>query len=140
MTDWFYFKGLLYRGAPIVQVKDEYRKDFKFNTYLVFEGYDEKNKICHFHYLHNVWEKYVIPVDKLDIVILNVTPDCNYGKKQSPIKVEEKYIENIVSAWIWYLLAMFLAVFLKDLSDVILAWTTASFIFFRWRHIKMNGG
>lgn len=139
MRDDFCFKGKLYGKGAVVEVYEEEKENFKFNSILIFEKYDEANKICHFHSLHDYWEKHIIPVEQLENVIFNVVPAYGSGTKRNSKKIQEKYIEGIVSAWIWYLLIMFLAIFLNGLGNVILTWLTASIVFFSWRHKKMNG-
>ena len=54
-------------------------------------------------------------------------------------KIEPKYIEGIISAWIWYILIMFFGVLLKGAVTTIIVWTLASIIFFNWRRKKING-
>ena len=139
MQDFFVFKGQLYREGAIVQLREEYEDKFGFNTYLVFDKYEPDNGVCRFHALHDAWETYNISVMELKNVIKEVTPSYTDIKNKQYGKVQEKYIEGIISAWIWYILIMFFALFAKDPGSKILTWIVASVIFFSWRRRKLNG-
>lgn len=139
MQDFFVFKGQLYREGAIVQLHEECQEQFGFNTYLVFDKYEPENGIYRFHTLYDTWKQYNIPVTELKNVIENATPSYIDIKNKQYGKVQEKYIEGIVSAWIWYILIMFFALFAKDPGSKILTWIVASVIFFSWRRRKLNG-
>ena len=139
MYSYFYFKGSFYEKGSLVHIHEKYKKDFKFCSCLVFEGYDEKTGVCCCHSMLSCWEKYEIPVDKLNDIIEDVTPAYKSKNNNSSSKIEDKYIEGMISAWIWYILIMVFALFAKDPGAKIYTWIAASFIFFYWRHKKKNG-
>jgi hypothetical protein len=97
----------------------------------------EEKSYC-FTALHDNWEIYRLSRDEIYKYIECV---LKVGViKENDRKVEPKYIEGIVSAWIWYILVMFFAIFLKGAENVIMTWGLATFIFFNWRNRKIKGG
>ena len=140
MENLFLYKGKVYESGAIVKIKEGKEDQFDFCSVLVFDRYDVESKYCVFHCIYDGWRVYNIHVLDLEIVIDSVVPAYSSTKKKSRYKVEEKYIEGIVSAWIWYILAMLLGVVAKGIDNQILVWTAASFVFFTWRRQKLNGG
>ena len=139
MCDFFYFKGNVYSKGAIIQLKPEYKENFGFHSSLVFQQYDQQHDIYYFESMYD-WSKiYKIEAKQLSTFVKDITPACR-DIKGSSSKVKEDYIEGIVSAWIWYIVIMLFALFLKEPGTVIFTWISASFIFFRWRHIKLHGG
>lgn len=139
MNNYFYFNGHVYESGTIVQLREECRQNFHYHSYLIFDTYDSKTQTYNFHSLYNCWDKCQIPARQFNHVIKSVTPSNSFNN-QSSYKIEEKYVNGIVSAWIWYILIMLLGLFLKGPDNVILTWVAASVIFFTWRYRQMNGG
>lgn len=139
MENLFLYKGQMYETGAIVKIKEDKKDQFDFCSILVFDGYDVESKYCVFHYIYDCWQVFNIHILDLEIVIDEVTPAYSSIKKKSCHKVEEKYVEGIVSAWIWYILAMLFGLVAKGIDNTILVWVGVSFVFFTWRHQKLNG-
>lgn len=134
----FIFNGKLYYTETIVKIKENLRKFVGFNSSLKYIDYlIEKNVYC-FSSLYNNWETYHITCEQIQDYI----EDVLYESKMKIIneRIEPKYIEGITSAWIWYILIMFFAVFLKRITYAIVVCVIATFIFFDWRNTKIKGG
>lgn len=141
MLNYFYFKENIYGNGTVIQVTEKYKEKFKFNLNVVFEKYDEKNELVYFRSLYNNWDNFSVTTDQLNECIDKVVePRSIVIQTNSHKKIEEQYIDGIVSAWMLYIIVMFFGMFLKGALNVIVAWTLASVIFFRWRHNKINGG
>ena len=131
------FGGKLYYVGTVVQVKESQQQNFGFCSKLVLRKYDSENSTCYFSSLYDIWEQYPIPAPQLPVYIESVLHAADPPVTEK--KVQMKYIDGIVSAWIWYILLMLFACFLKGAGTVIVAWTVISFIFFRWLHDKRQG-
>lgn len=140
MNNYFCFKNNKYGKGTVVQVREECKEKFKFYSHLVFEEYDNKNKLYCFKSLYDKWDSFEIPRSQIAEYIEQIAkPQYNIAQNDSPNKVNPNYIEGIVSAWIWYILIMIFGLFLKGPILTITVWTIASIMFFSWRHKKING-
>ena len=139
MNNYFNFKGNIYGEGTVVQIAEEYKKEFKFYSNISFKKYDNVNDVYHFGSLYNNWENFYIPRNRLQIYIEKISEPHRVVSQVSSSKVNEDYVEGIVSAWVWYIVIMFFGLFLKGLLNVVGVWILASIIFFTWRHKKMNG-
>lgn len=136
-NDCFIFNGKLYYVGTMVQIKESQREKFRFNSRLVFKKYDSENCTCYFASPYDIWEQYPIFAPQLSMYIESILRAS--APPVTEKKVQMKYIDGIVSAWIWYILLMLFACILKDASTVVFAWLVISFIFFRWLHDKRQG-
>jgi hypothetical protein len=134
----FIFNDKHYYAGTVVKIKEEWKQCLGFNSMLQFTGYMVEEKLYYFTALHDNWEIYRLSKDEMYKYIECV---LKVGViKENDRRVEPKYIEGIVSAWIWYILAMIFAIFLKGAENVIMTWGLATFIFFNWRNRKIKGG
>lgn len=137
--NYFDYKGKRHYIGTIVEIREESKKYCGFNSTLKFIGYNIDDDSYSFVTLYDAWRICKLSAEQISLyikeIIVEGAPIQNKNKK-----IESKYIEGIVSAWIWYILIMFFALFLKGIENTLLTWIAATFIFFRWRHIKMNGG
>lgn len=137
-TSPFIFNGKIYYVGTIVKIKKEYHNNVGFHTVLKFVGYiTEENAYC-FSSLQNKFEIYKISADYISKYIENILE--NVAIEENDKRADPKYIEGIVSAWIWYILVMFIAIFAKDPVNSIMLCVVSTFIFFIWRHKKIKGG
>lgn len=137
-TSPFVINGEFYYVGTIVKIKKEYHNNVGFHMILKFVGYITEERAYCFSSLQNNFEIYKIPVDDISKYIENILSSGEIEENDK--RVDQKYIEGIVSAWIWYILAMFVAIFAKDPVNIIASWVLSTFIFFRWRHKKIKGG
>lgn len=140
MNDYFCFKGNICGKGSVIQLYEEYEKDFNFHSNLVFEKYNSKTNTCCFHSLYSCWDKYEVPLNQVECIIKDIIPVPNGISEEPSTKVQEKYVEGIVSAWIWYIAIMFFGLLLQGPINIILTWLIASIVFFSWRRKKINGG
>ena len=137
-TSPFIFNGKLYYIGTVVKVKEGFEQYFKFNSMLQFTGYIIDEKAYCFSSLQDKWEVYRLSSrqvsEYIDKVLQANVVEYNDNKENI------QHIEGIVSAWIWYILIMFFALFFKGVGNVIMTWLFATFIFFSWRHRKIKGG
>lgn len=134
----FILNGKIYYNGTVVKIKKEYIKYVGYNTVLKFAGYIIQEKMYCFSPMQNQFEIYKIPGEQIYNYIEEVLSEGTIKKVYK--RVDPKYVEGIVSAWIWYILIMFFAVFLKNIGDIITVWLLTTFIFFSWRHRKIKGG
>lgn len=141
MRGYFSFKGHNYGVGTVVKVCQKHQDKFDFYSYVIFDKCNFENETYRFRSRCSVWDRYDIPKDKLEEYIEQITQPCEIDNQVcfSP-KVEEDYIEGIASAWIWYILIMIGAIFLKGIGNMLGVWIIASVIFFSWRSKKKNGG
>lgn len=136
----FNFKGNKYAQGTVVKIVEKHQNEFKFNSNLVFEKYDENNGLLYFRTLYSNWDQFCIGKNKVEEYISTVVSPVVIASecKFSP-KTNEEYVDGIVSAWIWYIIIMVFGLFLQGWTNVIIIWVLSSVIFFSWRHKKMNG-
>ena len=140
MKNYFEYKGRKYYKGTIVQIYEKDRINFGFYNMLRFTGCDNDNSICYFSSLYDLWHQYSIPDNQLETCIEIIAVPCGLEiQENQDIKVDPKYIDGIVSAWIWYILAMIFGLFLKGPINTIGTWVLASIVFFGWRRKKMKG-
>lgn len=137
-TSPFIFNGNIYYPGTIVKIKEECRQFVGFSSMLKFTGYIVDERVYCFSSLYDTWNVYKMSSKQISEYIKSISSkgEARHNEK----KVNPEYIEGIVSAWIWYILAMFFFMFAKELGNVITGWCFATFIFFRWRHKKIKGG
>ena len=137
-TSPFIFNGKIYYVGTIIRIKEEYKQYVGFNSILKFSGYIIDENVYCFSSLQDKWKIYKIPSNQIAQYIENILSEGVI--EDADKRIDPKYIDGIVSAWIWYILVMFFAVFVKEPGNTITVWILATFIFFRWRHIKIKGG
>ncbi len=139
MSNYFCFQGKQYSQGTVVKVCENHKDKFRFYSYLVFESHDITNNIYSFRSLYNTWDIFNISTEQLNEYIEEVVVHNVSNQVDMYSKVDPKYIEGIVSAWIWYITAMIFGLFLQNITSMIGIWITASVIFFSWRRQKING-
>lgn len=137
-TSPFVFNGRIYYPGTVIKVKEIYKHLFKFNSMLRFTGYIISEKTYCFSSLHDGWEVYKLSNDQISKYFESILTEGII--KDDNKRTDPKYIDGIVSAWIWYILVMVFALFFKGAGNVIMTWCLATFIFFRWRNRKIKGG
>ena len=137
----FVFNGMFYYVGSIVKIKEEWQKNFKFNTTLQFSGYIEDERIYVFSPIQDRWTMYKLSIEQISQYIERVlNSNTEYNNSINNKMVAPQYIDGIVSAWIWYILIMLFAFFFQGVENKIMAWSIATFIFFNWRNSKIKGG
>ena len=137
-TTPFIFNNHIYYVGTIVEINEEWKQNFRFNSTLKFTGYDVNDCSYCFTTLQDNWKIYKLSEAQIQMCVKSVLLDGVMEPKNE--KIDPKYIDGIVSAWIWYILIMFFALFLKGAENVIGIWIIATFLFFGWRHNKIKGG
>ena len=137
--NYFYFKGKMYSRNTIVKIYQKYEGNFNFYSYLKFYKYDDFENVYYFSSLYSEWEMYKIQEDKLCEYVEEISVPY-YMEVDSVKKVSPNNLEGMTTALIWYILIMFFALFLKGAHNIICLQILSSYIFFSWRHRKMNGG
>jgi hypothetical protein len=133
----FVFNGKYYYAGTIVEIYSEYVQQFKFNSILKFVGYNISENAYYFSSLYNVWDIYKLSYEEISIYIHQVLQE---NQIQYDNHVNENYIDGIVSAWIWYILAILFSLCLQGIGNVICALVFATVIFYHWRNKKIRGG
>ena len=134
----FIFNNGEHYVGTIVSINDAYKQNFRFNSILKFIGYSlEEDAYC-FTTLQDNWNVYKLSEKQIRIYIKDILKEGQTEFKNE--NIDPQYIDGIISAWIWYILIMFFAVFLRDVQNIIAVWLVATFIFFSWRHKKIKGG
>jgi hypothetical protein len=139
--NYFHFNGNQYYTGTVVAIKEEAKQHVGFCSMLKFVDYNIENDLCNFVSLYDTWHSYTLTDEQLKLYIEYVAKAyVATTRYEQTHKVEPKYIDGIVSAWIWYILIMIFALFLKGIENVIGLWSLASIVFWSWRCNKMNGG
>lgn len=138
----FNFNNFQYGYGTIVKIYKNKRNHFGCCTNVIFEGYNRNNdRLYHFSSLHDKWDDYCMTKDELELYIEKIEHiGCNNDLQNDVKIIPPSYIEGIVDAWIWYIIVIFFAVFIKGIGSTIIIWTISSWIFWSWRKNKMNGG
>ena len=139
MSYYFCFHGKSYSKGTIVKIAEHHKDKFGFYSYVIFDSHDTTNNTYCFKSLYNAWDIFRISEDQLNICIEAVEANSICNQDDVDSTVNPKYIEGIISAWIWYIVAMISGLFLQNISNVIGVWVIASVIFFNWRRKKING-
>lgn len=133
----FIFNGKVYYIGTIIKINEDYKKYFGFNSRLKFSGYIIQENACCFTSLYNALDVYKISNKDImkytEGIVEEVVMDT------SVTTIDPKYIDGIVSAWIWYIIAMFFSLAFKNIFDTLLVWTVSTLIFFNWRNKKIRG-
>jgi hypothetical protein len=90
--------------------------------------------------LYDCWSYYDISEEQLENVVEKIIKPYTTNSNMCSKAESLKYTEGIVSAWIWYLLIMLFAIFLKGIENIIGIQLLATFVFWTWRNKKLNGG
>ena len=134
----FIFNGKKYYTGTIIETNEDLRQFINSSSKLQYIGYKAEEKAYYFSSVYDIWKIYKVPKEQLSNYINNILYEGEI--KNANYIIEPKYIEGIVSAWIWYILIMFFAFFFKRIIYVIITWCLATFIFFNWRSKKIKGG
>ena len=137
-TDLFIFNHAHYYIGTIVKIKREYQHTCRFNSTLKFTGYIISENVYCFSSIHNPWDVYRLSREQIDLYIDEIIKSGVGVDNQKTM--DPKYIDGILSAWIWYIFIMVFAICFNGIENVILTWCAATFIFFNWRHKKIKGG
>ena len=137
-TTPFIFNNSLHYVGTIVAINDEWKQKFRFNSTLKFIGYNSDDCTYCFTTLQDNWNIYKLSEEEIQMYIKSVLQDAVIERTNE--NIDPKYIDGMASAWIWYILIMFFAIFLQGIGNVIVVWVVATFIFFNWRHKKIKGG
>ena len=138
MKSLLLYKDSEYNKGTIVRLKNEKLEQFNFCSVLVFDGRDKQNKYYVFHYIYDKWKVFNILITDIEEYVAEVICAENSKNSEMSREVCESYVDGIVSAWIWYIIIMIFGLFLNGLINSIIVWVVASFIFFNWRHKKIN--
>lgn len=138
-TNYFNYHGKRYNIGTIVKINENGKKYCGFNSTLKFTGYNISDDLYCFSSIYDMWKVYKLSNNQIGLYVDDILVECRC-KVNDHKKSYAKYIDGIVSAWIWYIIIMFFALFLKGIENILLTWIVSTFIFFRWRHQKMNGG
>ena len=140
-NNYFYFNKKKYYAGTIVKIKEESQQYVGFLSTLQFINCDVENDLYNFVSLHDKWKRYVLTKKQLESYIEYVTKSyVDTMQYNQTNKIDPKYIDGIVSAWIWYILIMVFALFLKGIVNTVVLWLISTVVFLNWRHNKINGG
>lgn len=141
VENYFVYHNKKYYRKTVVKIHDGECHNFGFYTTMIFNGYDiERNLYC-FVSPCNSWDKYYMTDCQITACIKEIIqPCCDPCLQNEREKVDLKYVDGMLAAWIWYILIMCFGLFLNGIVNVLIVWTVASVIFFSWRKKKMNGG
>ena len=134
----FIFNGQSYYIGTIVKINEQYQGQVMFNSVLKFTGYNFYEDVYCFSSLQDCWEIYKLSDEQIKLYVSEILKECVTEQHNKSAHVA--YVEGIVSAWIWYILIMFFALFLNGVENVIIIWCITTFVFFYWRHYKIKGG
>ena len=134
----FIFNNRTYYVGTIVEINEECKHKFRFNSILKFSWYNEKENMYCFTTLQDNWDIYKLSNEQINTCIKCVLNDDLVERKND--EIEPQYIDGIVSAWIWYILIMIFAFFLQGTTNIIVVWAVTTFIFVSWRNKKIKGG
>lgn len=139
---YFYFNGEQYGNGTIVKIHQDKRDRFDYYTNIIFKGYNyNDDNLYHFGSLYDKWKDYCITQDELYLYIEKIEKACSSLPLQNAFeKIHPSNIEGIVAAWMWYIFIMIFAVFINGIISTIITWVIASYIFWKWRNKKINGG
>lgn len=135
--NYFIFNNKQYFPETLIQIKTECRKDFGFYSILKFIRYNNDNNLYYFSSLFDKWHYYKLTYQELLDCIDKVQAE---GLPIQTSKLNPAYVDGIVEAWVWYILIMIFAVFVKGIGETLIVWIVATIIFFQWRYKKINGG
>ena len=133
---YFLYNGIKYYVGTIIEVREDHRELFNYWSVVKFVKCDDAG-MYYFSSLHDIWTLYTLSAGQLQLCIDKVLK----AQLDIPVqdnRMEPQYIDGIVEAWTWYLLAMFGAPFVKGIGNVIIIWVFASIVFFTWRNNKIN--
>jgi hypothetical protein len=139
MTKCFKFNKKYYYAGTVVKIRDGAEKHVGFCSMLTFIGYNTDNNLYIFQSFYDIWKRYEITEKQLEEYIEYVAKAYCASTQNEKKEMDPKYVDGIVSAWIWYVLIMFFAFFVKGIENVILIWIAASVAFWGWRHKKIKG-
>lgn len=134
---YFIYNQIKYHNGTIVEIYDQYTHYFKFNRILKFTGYNAKDNLYYFTSMHDTWAIYAMTAQQ---ILLYIKEILEYPVVMQENKINPNYIENIMTAWIWYILIFILSLCAKGIGNVILGCVASTIIFFSWRHKKIKGG
>lgn len=134
----FIFNHKIYYAGTVVTIHSEYQQNFKFHSTLKFVGYEACNRMYCFSVLYDNWTIYRLSSEQINIYIASVLKEGDDVSEDT--RIDTKYIDGIVSAWIWYIFIMLFALILQGAASVATVWIIATIIFFSWRHNKIKGG
>ena len=138
--DYFNFKGKKYGAGTIIKIYKNAEKYFKFNSMLKFKRYNSNENLYCFTSLYDTWQEYKMTDIQLNVYIENVVKECIWETSYRETEtIDPKYIDGILSAWIWYIIIMFFALFLNGIGNKIITLVIISIIFWSWRKKKING-
>ena len=137
-THKFIFNDKIYYVGTIVKINETYQKYIGFNSVLKFIGYNVDTKVYLFSSLLNNWDIYDLSYEQIELYVDEILKEAKNCLEKTNCNPE--YIDGILSAWIWYILFMFFALFLNGIFNVLAVWCVATFIFFSWRNNKIKGG
>lgn len=136
--DCFIFNGVRYYTGTIVKIKENEQKNLGYHSRLVFKRYNEANELYRFASLYDIWERYELSKEQILHCVESIDrPLVVLVTKEQ--KLDPRYIDGIVSAWIWYILIMVFALFIKGFWNTIILWAISTITFFKWRNDKING-
>ena len=136
--NYFNYNGRPHYIGTLVKINDNHKQHCGFYTTLKFTGYDINDNSYCFSSLYDMWKIYKFSNEEISMYIETILEEGNCITEKK--KMNPQYIEGIVSAWIWYILIMLFALFFKGTANILITWIAATFIFFRWRYNKINGG
>ena len=137
--NYFKYNGKYYGVGTLVKIKDINKQHCGFNSILKFTGYNLNDERYCFRSLYGAWTIYKFSNEEIALYVQEILEEGNL-ELENKKTIHPQYIEGIVSAWIWYILIMVFALLFKGIENIIITWIVATFIFFRWRHHKINGG
>lgn len=137
-TSLFIFNGRSYYVGAKVKIKEEYIQHCRFNSILQFTGYIIDENVYCFSSVQNHWEVYRWSSEQVSLYIDAVL--INGVAEHGSERTDAKYIDGIVSAWMWYIFIMVFALFFNGVENIIITWCVATFIFFQWKNKKIKGG
>lgn len=139
IKNYFMFKGRRYYIGTLIKINENQKENFNYYSIVEFIQYDDNNNLYCFNSPYEPLRMFKITDEQISIYIKEIIN----GVIDNPAnnnKTEPKYIDGMFNAWIWYILVMFFALFIKGIYNTIILWITASIIFFRWRNNKINRG
>lgn len=137
----FIFRCSSYGIGTIVRIHANEQNKFNYNTMLCFKGIDHKNGLYRFESLYDNWQSYCLTEEEIAQYIVEIIQPCgtNNIEISENKKADQDYIEGMLSAWIWYILIMIGAMFIKGFINIIGLQIAASIIFWSWRLKKIKG-
>ena len=139
---YFDFNGLRYKQGTVIKIYQNKRDKFDYYTNIIFKGYSCNNdNLYHFGSLYDKWVDYCMTQEELQLYIEKIEQASYINDlEDDTTNIHPSHIEGIVNAWIWYIIIMIFAVFIKGIASTIIIWIISSCVFWSWRKNKMNGG